>query len=102
MAKSQSEEHYLASLVPPSVRATAGGGLGRRGFLKGAAGAGAALSLPGLLAACGGDDDAAGGGGGTSGGAPTGTVTVGSNASDDRAEEGLRRGVRPRSRPPAR
>jgi len=82
MAKSQSEEHYLASLVPPSVRATAGAGLGRRGFLKGAAGAGAALSLPGLLAACGGDDDAAGGGG-TSGGEATGTVTIGSNASDE-------------------
>jgi multiple sugar transport system substrate-binding protein len=54
--------------------------MGRRGFLKGAAGAGAALTLPGLLAACGGSSD---GGGGTSSAGATGTVTIGSNASDD-------------------
>jgi multiple sugar transport system substrate-binding protein len=81
MSKPQSEELYLASMVPPSVRATAGAAVGRRGFLKGAAGAGVALSLPALLAACGGDSDTASSSGG-GGGAPTGTVTVGSNASD--------------------
>jgi multiple sugar transport system substrate-binding protein len=80
MPKPQSEEHYLANLLPSSV-AAAGGRVGRRGFLKGAAGAGVALSLPGLLAACGGDDDSSTGGGG-GGGKPTGTVTIGSNASD--------------------
>ncbi len=82
MSKPQSEEHYLASMVPPSVRATAGAAVGRRGFLKGAAGAGVALSLPALLAACGGSSatSSSSGGGGS---APTGTVTVGSNASDD-------------------
>ena len=46
MSQPQTEEHYLASLVPPSVRATAGAGLGRRGFLKGAAGAGAPCRCP--------------------------------------------------------
>ncbi len=82
MSKPQSEEHYLASMVPPSVRATAGATVGRRGFLKGAAGAGVALSLPALLAACGGSSDTSSGSSG-GGSAPTGTVTVGSNASDD-------------------
>ena len=72
MSKPESEAAYLASLIPPSVAA----GVGRRGFLKGALGAGAALSLPTLLAACGGDDEGDGGGGG---GKPTGTVTFGSN-----------------------
>jgi multiple sugar transport system substrate-binding protein len=82
MSKPQSEEHYLASMVPPSVRATAGAAVGRRGFHKGAAGAGVALSLPALLAACGGSSatSSSSSGGGS---APTGTVTVGSNASDD-------------------
>ena len=71
MSKPQSEAGYLAGLLPPSVAA----GVGRRGFLKGALGTGAALSVPGLLAACGGDDDESGGGGG----APSGTVSFGSN-----------------------
>ncbi|MGH2576928.1 MAG: ABC transporter substrate-binding protein, partial [Actinomycetota bacterium] len=71
MSKFESEAHYLASLTPPSVAA----GVGRRGFLKGALGAGAALSMPALLAACGGDDE----GGGSGGGKPTGTVSFGSN-----------------------
>ncbi len=80
----ETEDHYLASLVPPSARVTAaaaGGGVGRRGFLKGAAGAGAALTLPGLLAACGGSSGGTSGSSG--GGAPSGTVAIGSNASDD-------------------
>ncbi len=77
MPKPRSEEHYLASLVPPSVQATAGLGMGRRGFLKGAAGAGAALTLPALLAACGGGDDETTGGGG--GEKASGTVSFGSN-----------------------
>jgi len=82
MSKPQTEEHYLANMVPPSVRATAGAAVGRRGFLKGAAGAGVALSLPALLAACGGSSDTSSGSS-SGGSAPTGTVTVGSNASDD-------------------
>ncbi|HEX7188553.1 MAG TPA: ABC transporter substrate-binding protein [Actinomycetes bacterium] len=69
MSKPQTEAGYLAGLVPPSVA-----GVGRRGFLKGALGTGAALSMPALLAACGGDDDTS-----SSGGKPTGTVTFGSN-----------------------
>jgi multiple sugar transport system substrate-binding protein len=80
----ETEDHYLASLVPPSARVTSAftnARLGRRGFLKGAAGAGAALTLPTLLSACGGSSS--GGGSGTDTGAATGTVTIGSNASDD-------------------
>ena len=75
MPKPQSEPEYLAGLIPPSVAA----GVGRRGFLKGALGTGAALSLPTLLAACGGDDDSPAGSSGGGGGKPTGTVSFGSN-----------------------
>jgi multiple sugar transport system substrate-binding protein len=71
MLRPQSEAEYLARLVPSSVAGTA---LSRRSLLMGA---GAALGLPALLAACGGSS----GGGGTSG-APSGTVTFGSNYSD--------------------
>src|SRR5690349_1749882 len=81
----ETEDHYLASLVPPSARVTSAitnARLGRRGFLKGAAGTGAALTLPALLTACGGSSSA-GGTGSTDSGAATGTVTIGSNASDD-------------------
>lgn len=74
MTRPQSEAEYLARLVPPSA---AGAAFGRRALFKGALGAGAALSLPALLAACGGSSS---GGGGSS--TPTGTVTVGSNYSD--------------------
>jgi multiple sugar transport system substrate-binding protein len=56
--------------------------LGRRGFLKGAAGTGAALTLPTLLAACGGSSDTSSSSGGDTS-AASGTVTIGSNASDD-------------------
>jgi multiple sugar transport system substrate-binding protein len=80
----ETEDHYLASLVPPSARVTSAitnARLGRRGFLKGAAGTGAALTLPALLAACGGSSE--GGGDTTDTGAATGTVTIGSNASDE-------------------
>ena len=86
MSKPESQEHYLASMVPPSAGP---GGFSRRGVLKGAAGAGAALSVSGLLAACGGSSgagtsskptgSAASGGGGK---AASGTVSIGSNASD--------------------
>jgi multiple sugar transport system substrate-binding protein len=75
MATYQSEEHYLASLVPPSA---AGTQVGRRSFLKGAAGAAAAVTLPGLLAACGSDDTPSS----VNGAKASGTVTIGSNASD--------------------
>jgi multiple sugar transport system substrate-binding protein len=73
MSRPRSESEYLARLIPPSVAA---GGLSRRGFLKGTLGAGAAVSLSGLLAACGGGDN--GGGGGSA----SKEVTFGSNQSD--------------------
>jgi multiple sugar transport system substrate-binding protein len=56
--------------------------LGRRGFLNGAAGTGAALTLPTLVAACGGSSDTSSSSGGDTS-AASGTVTIGSNASDD-------------------
>ena len=73
MSRPRSESEYLASLIPPSVAAA---GLSRRGFLKGTLGAGAALSLSSLLAACGGGD------GGGDGGSASQEVTFGSNQSD--------------------
>jgi multiple sugar transport system substrate-binding protein len=72
MSRPRSESEYLARLIPPSVAAA---GLSRRGFLKGSLGAGAALSLSGLLAACGGGDD-------DSGGSASKELTFGSNQSD--------------------
>jgi multiple sugar transport system substrate-binding protein len=74
MSRPRSESEYLARLIPPSVAAA---GLSRRGFLKGTLGAGAAMSLSSLLAACGGGDDK----GGSSGSASQ-EVTFGSNQSD--------------------
>ena len=57
MSRPRSESEYLARLIPPSVAAA---GLSRRGFLKGTLGAGAALSLSSVLAACGGGDEGGG------------------------------------------
>ena len=75
MTRPATEAEYLARMVPASV---SGAVVGRRGLLKTAAvGAGAAFGLPALLAACGGDS---GGGGGTA--AASGTLNLGSNASD--------------------
>ncbi|HEV3497223.1 MAG TPA: twin-arginine translocation signal domain-containing protein, partial [Actinomycetes bacterium] len=74
MSRPRSESEYLARLLPPSVAAA---GLSRRGFLKGTLGAGAAVSLSSILAACGG-----GGDGGDSGSASK-EVTFGSNQSDE-------------------
>ena len=56
MPRPRSESEYLARLLPPSVAAA---GLSRRGFLKGTLGAGAAVSLSSILAACGGGATAA-------------------------------------------
>jgi multiple sugar transport system substrate-binding protein len=56
--------------------------MGRRSLLKGALGAGAALSLPSALAACGGSSSTASGSS-SSGAAAGGTVKFGSNYSDD-------------------
>jgi multiple sugar transport system substrate-binding protein len=70
MSRPRSESEYLAGLLPPSVTAS---GISRRGFL----GAGAAVSLSGLLAACGGGNKGGGGGGGGNK-----LVTLGSNQSD--------------------
>ena len=75
MSRPDTEAEYLARLVPSSVT---GAVMGRRSLFKGAA-AGAAFGLPALLAACGGGSS--GGGGGTSG-AASGTLSIGSNASD--------------------
>ena len=61
MSRPRTESEYLASLLPPSVAAA---GISRRGFLKGTLGAGAALSLSSLLAACGGGGDEGDGGSG--------------------------------------
>lgn len=83
MSRPQSEAEYLARLVPPSMSATS---LGRRSMLKGSLGAGAALGLPAVLAACGGSSS---GGATSSAGASTaaaatgGEVSFGSNASDE-------------------
>jgi multiple sugar transport system substrate-binding protein len=58
--------------------------MSRRTLLRGMAGTAGAIMLPGGLAACGGDssDSGSGSSSGGGGGKPTGTVTVGSNASD--------------------
>lgn len=70
-----------------------GNRISRRSMLKGLATGAGVLAAPTLLAACGGDDDdaatttAAGGGGGDTTAAPSGTVTVGSNASDELTRE---------------
>ena len=71
MSRPASEADYLASLVPASVR-----GVSRRTLLRGAIGASTLLAAPSLLSACGGDSPT------SSGGAATGTVTIGSNQSD--------------------
>jgi len=74
MTRPVTEAEYLARMVPASV---SGGVMGRRSLFKTAAlGAGAAFGLPAVLAACGGSS----GGGGTA--AASGTLTLGSNASD--------------------
>jgi len=78
MSRPQTEAEYLARLIPPSV---AGTQVGRRSLLKGALGAGAALSLPAALAACGGSSSTAAAGGGSSAAAAK-EVSFGSNASD--------------------
>ena len=76
MPKPSTHEEYLAALIPPSMAA----GVNRRSVLKGALGSAAALSLPGLLSACGGSSSPSTGS--KSSGKATGTVTIGSNASD--------------------
>jgi multiple sugar transport system substrate-binding protein len=78
MPKPSTHEEYLASLIPPSAAA----GVGRRVFLKGAAGSAAALSLPALLAACGGSSSGTSSSKSSSSAKASGTVSVGSNYSD--------------------
>jgi multiple sugar transport system substrate-binding protein len=104
MSRPRTQAEYLARLVPPSVQA-----LSRRAVITRALGAGALLGLGGSLAACGGDDDDDGASATTSGGtsagtsgttagstagstagtgggavpAASGTITLGSNASDE-------------------
>ena len=73
MTRPMNEAEYLARMVPPSVR-----GVDRRTLLRGALGVGALLGAGGL-AACGSGSPS---GSGVPTGAVTGTVTVGSNASD--------------------
>ncbi len=67
MASSRSRSEFPSGLVPPSFAATHA--LSRRSFLRGSALGAGALTLPGLLAACGGGDS----------GASTDTVTIGVN-----------------------
>jgi multiple sugar transport system substrate-binding protein len=76
MPRPRTEAEYLASLIPPSVRATA---LSRRNLFRGALG----LSAAAGLAACGGGGESSGGGGGAGGGGEkaSGTVTWGTNES---------------------
>jgi len=75
MPRPSTEAEYLASLIPPSVRATA---MSRRTLFRGALG----LSAAAGLAACGGGGNSGGsGGGGGGGGKPGGTVTWGTNES---------------------
>lgn len=90
MARPLTHAEYLASLVPPSVVGTS---MSRRLLLKRALGASAAIGLGGSLFSCGDDDDTAttdttvAGGTETSGAGSTpaasGSVTLGSNASDE-------------------
>ncbi len=83
MTRPRSEAEYLASLVPPSVR-----GLDRRTLLRGAVGVGSLMAAPSLLAACGSSS--------SSPSAPvsaTGTVTLGSNASDEVPKKALQAAV---------
>ncbi len=68
--------------------------IGRRGFLKGAAGAAGVAAVGGLLAACGDDDETAAlespeGGAGLALGEATGDVTIGSNYSNALPQAGL-------------
>lgn len=77
MTRPATEAQYLASLVPPSVRAT---GIGRRNLLKGALTGAGLLGASGLLAACGSGSSSTAGGGSTA--AASGTLTFGSNQSD--------------------
>ncbi|HEY6794723.1 MAG TPA: ABC transporter substrate-binding protein [Kineosporiaceae bacterium] len=85
MARPRTEAEYLARLTPPSASATA---LGRRSMLKGALGAGAALAIPGALAACGSSSSGSSGSssssaaGSSAAGGVSGTLKVGSNYSD--------------------
>jgi multiple sugar transport system substrate-binding protein len=75
MPRPSTEAEYLASLIPPSVRATS---MSRRSLFRGALG----LSAAAGLAACGGGGDSSGGSsGGGGGGKPSGTVTWGTNES---------------------
>jgi multiple sugar transport system substrate-binding protein len=84
MSRPSSEAEYLARFTPRSVAAT---GIGRRSLLKGALGGAALLGASGLLAACGSGSSSGGGGGGT---APaSGTLTFGSNASDEVPKKAL-------------
>ncbi|HEX2705101.1 MAG TPA: hypothetical protein VHM65_05025, partial [Candidatus Lustribacter sp.] len=77
MSRPTTEGEYLARLIPESVRAQQ---LSRRTMLRGAAGAGALLMTPSLLAACGGSSTSSSTG--SAGGAATGVVSFGSNYSD--------------------
>ena len=79
MSRPTTQAEYLASLVPPSVRAQQ---VSRRSLLRGALGAGALLATPPLLAACGSSTPATGSTGGGGSTAASGVVSFGSNGSD--------------------
>ncbi len=75
MSRPESESEYLSGLIPKSVAET---GFARRSVLKGVVGAGAALSLPGVLAAC--SSSSSGGSAAT----VDKNVSLGSNQSDEK------------------
>src|ERR1043165_609857 len=76
MSRPQSRAEHLARLVAPSSAAAV---MPRSSVLAGGLGLGAAFGGSALLAACGSSSSSSGGGGTAS---ATGTVTLGSNASD--------------------
>lgn len=82
MSRPQSEAEFLARFTPRSVAATS---IGRRSLLKGALSGAALLGASGLLAACG----SGGSSGGGATGAASGTLTFGSNASDEVPKKAL-------------
>ncbi|MDA8440574.1 MAG: ABC transporter substrate-binding protein [Propionibacterium sp.] len=80
MSRPSTEAEYLASLTPASAR------FSRRTLLRGALGSGAAIAGVSSLAACGSSNSSSGTGGTAS---ATGTVTLGSNQSDQVPKDAL-------------
>lgn len=88
MSRPRTEAEYLARLVPPSAAATS---MNRRTLLRGVLGATAAFGVPSLLAACGGGSSPAAESSSSSAApaALSGSLTFGSNQSDDVPKKAL-------------